>query len=306
MRNTRHDNRTPGNSHTLGDLPSAPTGIGSRTLAVLSIVVVLAIAAALVVIHVVSGPTTPSRSVQASTLAPLAVVQEVASVPPTAFNKIGAPTGIALPTKTHTKQALTARGKPLVLYAGGDYCPFCAAERWAIVEALGRFGTFSGLRETRSSGTDVYPNTASFSFAGSSYKSKYLVFDPTELYTNTPAPNGGYTPLQRFTPVEARAFAAYDRVPISQLTGAFPFVDIADRYVISGASYNPGILRGLDQNQIAAEVANPATSIGVAVGGTANYITAAVCTVTGNLPSGVCGVPAVRTAEMKLVKEPAK
>jgi hypothetical protein len=306
MRTHIPENRTVGNSHTLSDLPGVPTGISSRTLAILSITVVLAVAVALVVSYLVSGPTTPTRSAQTSTSAPTTVVREVTSVPPSAFNKIGTPAGVSPPTKTTARRTLTVGGKPLLLYAGGDYCPFCAAERWAIVESLSRFGTFSGLQETRSSGTDVYPNTASFSFAGSSYRSTYLVFEPTELYTNIPAPNGGYTPLQTFTPLEARAFATYDQPPISPVVGAFPFVDVADRYVISGASYNPGILRGLDQNQIAAEVANPKTNIGVAVGGTANYITAAVCTITGNLPFSVCRTPAIRTAERKLTQEPAK
>ena len=40
---------------------------------------------------------------------------------------------------------LTADGKPLVLYVGAEYCPYCAAERCAMVQALSRFGTFSNL-----------------------------------------------------------------------------------------------------------------------------------------------------------------
>ena len=45
-------------------------------------------------------------------------------------------------------------GKPGVLYIGAEFCPFCATERWAMVNALGRFGTFSGLKITNSSTTD--------------------------------------------------------------------------------------------------------------------------------------------------------
>ena len=44
--------------------------------------------------------------------------------------------------------ALTADGKPEVLYVGAEYCPFCAAERWPVVVALSRFGTWSGLSAT--------------------------------------------------------------------------------------------------------------------------------------------------------------
>src|SRR5438270_1263439 len=31
--------------------------------------------------------------------------------------------------------------KPVFLFVGAQYCPFCAAERWAVVKALSRFGT---------------------------------------------------------------------------------------------------------------------------------------------------------------------
>ena len=31
-------------------------------------------------------------------------------------------------------------GKCLVFFMGAEFCPFCAAERWAIVGALDRFG----------------------------------------------------------------------------------------------------------------------------------------------------------------------
>ena len=40
-----------------------------------------------------------------------------------------------------------------------EYCPFCAAQRWAMVSALSRFGTFSGLKTIHSSSSDADPNT---------------------------------------------------------------------------------------------------------------------------------------------------
>ncbi len=80
--------------------------------------------------------------------------------------------------------ALTSGGKPEVLYLGGEYCPYCAAQRWAMVNALSRFGTFSGLTTTHSSSTDVDPNTPTWTFYKSTYTSNYLVFTPVEEYTN--------------------------------------------------------------------------------------------------------------------------
>jgi len=47
-------------------------------------------------------------------------------------------------------QPLTAGGKPEVLYVSTQYCPYCAAENWALLVALGRFGVFSDVSEIRS------------------------------------------------------------------------------------------------------------------------------------------------------------
>jgi Domain of unknown function (DUF929) len=50
--------------------------------------------------------------------------------------------------------ALTASGKPEVLYTGAGFCPYCAAVRWPLIVALSRFGTFSGLAPARSAITN--------------------------------------------------------------------------------------------------------------------------------------------------------
>ena len=73
--------------------------------------------------------------------------------------------------------ALTSGGKPEVLYIGAEYCPYCAAERWAVIVALSRFGTFSGLAPIRSAAKDgggnaePYPLTPTWTFAKASYTS---------------------------------------------------------------------------------------------------------------------------------------
>ena len=65
---------------------------------------------------------------------------------------------------------------------GAEYCPYCAAERWAMAVALSRFGTFSNLRLIHSSSADIYPNTPTLSFYKSSYTSKYVQFTPVEMF----------------------------------------------------------------------------------------------------------------------------
>ena len=82
--------------------------------------------------------------------------------------------GVNSPTTIANAPSLTLNGKPEVLYIGAEYCPFCAAERWAMIVALSRFGTFSGLATTRSAakngaGTaEPYPTTPTWTSSRSS------------------------------------------------------------------------------------------------------------------------------------------
>ncbi len=86
------------------------------------------------------------------------VVRAMASLPDAVFDAVGAPQsvdpGLALLTG---QPALSIGGRPAVVYVGAEFCPFCAAERWALVAALDRFGSFSHLGATSSSDDEVFP-----------------------------------------------------------------------------------------------------------------------------------------------------
>src|SRR6266542_1300741 len=84
--------------------------------------------------------------------------------------------------------SLTKAGLPRVVYVGAEYCPYCAAERWPVVIALSRFGSFSNLGLAHSSSTDAFPNTSTFTFHGATYHSQYLGFDGIETETSQRAP----------------------------------------------------------------------------------------------------------------------
>jgi len=64
-------------------------------------------------------------------------------------------------------------GIPTPFYAGADGCPFCAAERWVLVVALVRFGSFTGFTLMRSNPPDTDPNTATISFLHAKYHRAY-------------------------------------------------------------------------------------------------------------------------------------
>jgi len=196
-------------------------------------------------------------------------------------------------------------GLPLVTYVGAEYCPFCAGERWALVAALGRFGTFSGLQLSHSATDDVYPNTATFSFVGSSYTSQYVELSTVELQSNVRS-GSGYPQLQTPTPAQTAALQRYDVPPYvpAQSAGSIPFIDLSGQYAVSGATYDVGVLRGMSAEQIAATLSNPSSPITQGIVGSANVLTASICTATGNTPSEVCGQAAVQSLEATLSAQP--
>ena len=207
-----------------------------------------------------------------------------------------------------TGTPLTSGGKPEMVYEGAEYCPYCAAERWAMIVALSRFGTFSGLQTIRSAtqngaGTaEPYPATPTWTFANATYTSKYLTFTPVEAYTNIPdTATGFYTTLQKPTAAQTALLTKYDAAPYvsSANAGSIPFVDFGNKYIIVGASYSPQVLSGLSWSQISTDLSNPSSPVAQSIDGVANYMTAAICKMTGNQPASAC-TPAVQALEGSL------
>jgi hypothetical protein len=258
-------------------------------------VVVIVIAIALVfALAGGSNKTSPVRSP-----APPALVATISSLPKSLFDTVGTGTITALPKKI-TAPALTAAGTPLVLYIGAEYCPFCAAERWAMVVALSRFGTFSGLEVTHSASNDVFPNTQTFSFHGSTYKSKYLRFEAVELKTNQIGANGNYQTLDTPTAEQQQIFATYDAPPFTTTAGSIPFIDFGGKYIVNGATYDPAVLQGKSASDIATALAQPDNAVAKGVIGAANTLTAAICALTKNQPAAVCADPVISSIRTKL------
>ena len=269
-----------------------------------SVVVVIAIVLAFVLVKVNShGSSGSSASGNGPTGTALAtVVKNTTAVPASTLNSVGAGSGVTGLPKSISGSALKSGGKPEMLYMGAEYCPFCAAERWGMVVALSRFGTFKNLSTTHSASGDEFPNTSTWTFYKSSYTSKYLTFTSVEMQTNKLASDGqSYTTLQTPTAAQNALLDKYDAPPYvaSSDKGAIPFIDIGNKYMISGSSYSPQVLQGKTWSQIATALKDPSSPIAKAIDGTANYITAAICKVTGNQPASAC-TPAVKKLEAKL------
>jgi hypothetical protein len=247
-----------------------------------------------------AGSTTSARPAAASA----AVVTAVTGVPAATLDQVGPGDVQAVPRKADAP-ALTAGGKPKVLYVGAEYCPFCAAQRWPVVAALSRFGTWAGLGQTRSASDDVYPDTATLSFHGATFTSDYLSFTGVETSGRTKV-NGQYPTLDKLTAADRKTFQTYDQPPyITGSAGGIPFLDLGGSFVSSGASYDPKLLAGMSHRQIAAAMSDPTSPVARAVDGSANVLTAALCEVTGQQPSATCTAPGVVAAAKTLAQGPS-
>jgi len=269
---------------------------------------ILAVVIVVVAFVLIKGSSNGSSGSNGPTGAALTTLtKQVTSVPVSTQDSVGAgdiassnfitSSGVASASAADTSyfatvngSPLTSGGKPEVLYIGAEYCPFCAAQRWAMIVSLSRFGTFSGLTTTHSSSTDIYPNTPTFTFYGSKYTSKYITFTPVETETVTEAP------LQTPTAAQDALQAKYD--PGTSAGSPIPFIDIGNKYVQVGnlTQYSPSQLAGKTWSQVAAALTQPSSTIAKGVLGSANYMTAGICELTNNQPASAC-TPAIKALE---------
>jgi hypothetical protein len=223
------------------------------------------------------------------------IITGVTSLPAATLDAAGKGTAQMLPTVISGQPALTDAGKPLVLYVGAEYCPFCAAQRWPMVVALSRFGTFSNLGLTTSAADDTFPNTPTLTFHGATYTSQYIAFQGVETSTNT-RKNGQYQPLDQLTDQQAQNMQKYNSPPyVSQdSAGSIPFTNFGNRALLAGASFSPQLLAGRSHAQVLSAIQDPTSQLGRAVDGNANALTALICRLTGAQPADVCSSAAVK------------
>ncbi len=239
-------------------------------LPVAAVTAVLAIVVALVAVRL----TTARPAAASESPAPPRVVRQVTTVPASVLARVSRGQ-VATPLQKVKAPGppLTIGGKPAIVFVSEESCPFCAAERWALTVALSHFGTWSQLGTTHSSATDVYPDTATLSFRVARFRSSRLTLRTTEL-----ADNAG-RPLQPQTPLDTRLLATYDVPPYvnsADQSGAVPFLDIGNQYILAGAQYSPQVLARLSAAQIAGQLRNTSSPVAQAVDGSARTIIAAI------------------------------
>jgi hypothetical protein len=244
-----------------------------RAKVILSSVVAIAVVAGAIAFIAINhkGKSTPAIA------APASVVRSVTSVPASVSDGIGAGDAQATGVPASIQgTSLASGGKPTLLYIGAEFCPYCAAQRWAIVEALSRFGTVSGLQQITSSEDKI----STFTFTHLTYTSKYLNFDGKE------EADQDSKPLQKLTSTESAQWTKY--LGPGQSSPGYPFMDLNGQYVFTSPLIDPTVMIGKTSTQIATSLKDPTSPIAKAVDGAANYITSTICRTTNNKPASVC------------------
>ncbi|MDE1762135.1 MAG: DUF929 family protein [Candidatus Micrarchaeota archaeon] len=255
----------------------------------LAIVIIVAIAAVVAVIYLsMQGGTSTGTTRYDNVLADPSIIGALTSVPNSTLASVGIGAAGGSIRKLTSSPALTQNGKPEVLYIGGEFCPYCAAERWAMIIALSRFGTFSNLHYMTSSESDpVAPGTPTFTFRNSTYQSQYISFLPIEEYSNI-LQNNTYTILQPLNDTI---------IGIVQNTypgGGIPYINFGNKTVIAGSTYAPQILQGMNWTQIVQRIGNANSTVSQSILGSANLLTAQICKATNMTPQSVCGASYIK------------
>ncbi|MEI2765311.1 MAG: DUF929 family protein [Dermatophilaceae bacterium] len=262
------------------------------------VLVVLLIVVALVVSALQGSKDTEAKS-QASL--DQATFAKLTSVPKATLDAVGAGTSLN-PPKAIDAPALTKDGKPRVVYIGAEYCPFCATQRWPVVVALSRFGTWNNLAASYSApAPETNPDTPTVTFHGATYTSEYLSFTGYETQTNKKS-NGQFTALDKLEGADLELFSTYNAPPYveARSAGAIPWLTIGGTSIVGGASYESQPILGKTHADIVAAMQDPKTDIAKGVDGTANVLTAQICKVTDQKPAEVCTSPGVVAAAATL------
>jgi Domain of unknown function (DUF929) len=241
--------------------------------------------AAFLVIRWYTTPLPPKAPSEDTTAQVIAIIT---NLPSSEFESVGQGTARSLVKPISGSTLTGATGKPEVMYIGAEFCPYCAAQRWPLIIALSRFGTFSGLQTTTSSSSVEYPNTITFTFRSANYTSQYIDFHAVETSDRD------QNPLQTPSPSDQQLLDRYDS------GGTIPFLDFGNHYASTGAYYLPDVISGMSWLALADTLKQPDSTQAKAIIGSANLITAAICKMNGDQPSPVCSSATIQNLEKNL------
>jgi thiol-disulfide isomerase/thioredoxin len=256
-----------------------------RTQVIAASVAVVVVVVAVIVGVVISNRPKDAPAAAAGGAAALATLEKL---PASLLDGAPAPSPEQAPAKLQGGAPLTQDGKTKVLYIGAEYCPFCAMERWAMIGALSRFGTFTGITETTSSSTDVHPDTPTFSFKDAKYTSDVVAFEAVETQDREGKP------LQTLDGENLALFQKFNP------GGGIPWVTYGGTNATDGATVDANAFEGKTYDQIIAGIQDPKSDLGRSVLPAINVLTAQICSQTKGQPANVCTSQGVSAASVLL------
>ena len=255
-----------------------------RLLGLVAVLVVLVLVGVLAMWFISRDTTDNTAAADADAVASAQVIDTVTSLPAATFDAVGRGGALASPTPLSGSAALTEDGKPRVLYVGAEFCPFCAMERWSLVAALSRFGTFEGLKGSISSSDEgELSDIQTLSFLDATYTSAHVALTTYETSDRERAP------LQTLSGEDEALFGKHNP------QGGIPWIDWGGD-ATSGVGFDGRLLVGKSAQAIASALEDPTSEIAQAVLGSANVETAQICALTKGEPADVCDSPGVKAA----------
>jgi thiol-disulfide isomerase/thioredoxin len=174
-----------------------------------------------------------------------------------------------------SKETIKRNGKLFIFFMGAEYCPYCAAERWAIVRALSKYGQWSGLKQTMSAARDEpFLNLPTYDLTEATYSSPNIEFVSREIKDRE------FKPLQKLLKTDEKL------VRKCNPEKTIPFLLIGGRFMQVEAGFSPKIFIGHTFRQTETELKKIESDIRKTIDDEASIISALMCVV--GLPAELC------------------
>jgi hypothetical protein len=179
-----------------------------------------------------------------------------------------------------SKEPTRHEGKLFVFFMGAEYDPYSAAERWAVVRGLQKFGQWNGLKQTMSAARDEpFLNLPTYDFTEATYTSAHIEFVARELKDRE------FKPLQKLLKTEEKLVHKYN--PDKQI----PFLLVGGQFMQIGAGFSPKIFIGHTFRQTETELKKIESEIRKTIDAEGNIIASLLC--ASGLPQELCKETAV-------------